>query len=196
MAASTTRTPFERTSASARSGVRRATPGDAQRIRNRRFYLYSYEPDTGWGAHAPALTVDFSDGAFYVDDVRVVRPRVTADYVSWYQQAEDARGRHFTAGSLSLHSNGYEAHGTLAVGTSYADAVPHAVLATAIPTVDYITRISTSTHPAGTAPRHGTCQRLGGGPPLVHRLPAASRPERACARGHLGRAGHHAAVHL
>ncbi len=132
--------------------LRARTAGDAHLIKKRRFLLYSYSADDGWTRHAPASSIDFENGQLFVDGIRIVNPRITADHVTWHQRIRRGQQTHYTVGSLHLHSNGYEADGTVAIGTHSGDAVSHAVFATTIPTVNYQTRITKQTYAAGTDP--------------------------------------------
>ena len=131
---------------------RRATPGDAPLIKQRRYYLYSFDPDTGWSPNAAVPCVDFERGQLFVNGVQIVTPRITDDHVTWLQHAKDSNGTHYLAGHLHLHSNGLEAHGAVVTGTNQRDAVSHDVMATAIPSVTYQTKITSERYPAGTDP--------------------------------------------
>jgi hypothetical protein len=138
--------------AAAGLGLRRETAGDGHAIGRRRFYLHAYTPGEGWSLNAGAPVVEFENGRLYVNGVRIVNPHITADHVTWSQIARDAHGPHYTAGHLHLHPDGIEAHGTVAIGQSHADAETQAVFATAIPSVTYATRISKAEFPADKIP--------------------------------------------
>lgn len=136
----------------ARLRLRRATPGDAPHVKRRRYYLYSFDPDTGWSPNAAVPCVDLEQGQLFVNGVQIVAPQVTNDHVTWLQHAKDSSGTHYLAGHLHIHSNGVEAHGVIVTGENHRDAVRHDVLATAIPSVTYRTRITSARYPVGTDP--------------------------------------------
>lgn len=131
---------------------RRTTAGDAPLVKRRRYYLYSFDPETGWTPNAAVPCIDLDMGQLYVNGIQIVAPRITQDHITWHQHAAHPSGTHYLAGHLHIHSSGVEAHGTLFVGTNHADAVRHDVLATAIPTITYATRITTQRYPMGTDP--------------------------------------------
>jgi len=132
------------TAYAALSKVRRETAGDGHKIGRRRYYLYAYTSGEGWVPLALVPSLEFEDGKLYIGGALVLNPKITADHVTWLQQAEDKQGRYYTVGHLHLHSNGFEAHGTVTVGTSHADATTHTVFVTTIPTITYQTKISAS----------------------------------------------------
>jgi hypothetical protein len=131
---------------------RRMTVGDGHRIKQRRFYLHTFDEDHGWQpcAALPHLTVQ--NGGLALGGIEVVRPELRADQLYFRQHARDAQGTHYLAGQLFLHSNGIDAHGTINFGDSEETAVRYEVLATTIATAHYTTRLTTGTYPQGTDP--------------------------------------------
>lgn len=139
-------------SALLKAGARRATRGDAHRIRRRRFYLHSYAPEHGWAPHATVPCVDLDAGRLFVNGVQIVAPTISRDHLSWQQHSRIDGREHYTSGVLFLHSSGLEAHGVVAFGPSPATARHCDVLGTVIPTVTYTTQVTRDHFAASTCP--------------------------------------------
>ncbi|MEM7181976.1 MAG: hypothetical protein AAF518_13750 [Spirochaetota bacterium] len=88
----------------------------------------------GNGIHA----LHFEKGQLYVDDLPIFNPYHGCDSLSWKQQSKD----HFSSGHLFFARGGTELHGVIYKGSHATTAVPHHVLATSIPTVNYNTQIT------------------------------------------------------
>lgn len=73
----------------------------------------------------------FFRGHFFIDNIHVVAPRYISDFVSWRQLTKD----HYTSGHLHFTLNGALLTGTIALGTTKANAVTYHVLASYFPFV-------------------------------------------------------------
>jgi hypothetical protein len=92
--------------------------------------------------------VHLDSGRLQVDDLPILRPRLTGDGISWAQQTS---GR-FSSGQLSFDKGGTELHGTVYAGSSSQDAVELPLVATTITPVPWATSITKQRQPAGTDP--------------------------------------------
>lgn len=128
------------------------TAGDGHRIKQRRFYLHTYDDAQGWQPCAALPHLTIQNGMLALGGIQVVRPEMRADQIYFRQHARDEQGTHYVAGLLFLHSNGIDAHGSITVGDSEATAVRYDVMATTVASARYTTRLTTGTHPQGTDP--------------------------------------------